>query len=841
MAKQKSAQKLEWETPPDRKPKLIGSGSHIRTLLPNGLVISRTGAVYLTRKVPLQAVENAKSVNAKMEALEPLFEVLDELSTLVPLGGPKMRHLMRKNYRKYELFGVNIPKAFDPKAASLEQKTMLKEQFSNVLTDRRLLLISVQLRDKISLDQGLKQAVDSLVESMIYAEVPLQDFEADRQRVEGILSGAGLQVPTADEIKFADSFFNHGDHANVLRLAHGEHVHIFANEDSGLMAERAGLDDCSKWPDIPGHHALSVASVNGFDFDFIPPEDHRAQWATALFREDALAITIRGAIEPAVVTRAELRRRRAQYISDIDERVSQNKMDKAEQEEHLKLLENVETAYANDDAPATSVDTSILVVFDGVLDKLQGSVSAVTDLRLVPDLQAEALEEMLPYSPFTVNPLLQDLPVQTIAASGIQGLCQVGDSSGAHIGFTENDRQAVYESGDSKIYKQVEPLILNMGKTGSGKSMFMVWKAIQHHMSLTSKGKPRPQVVIDPKMGSDYSKVFEFFGAQIISLDDIVKNDGIYDPLRFAKTTDAGISLATTMLISVNPWGVDKPQAFESALLGALNYGVRNGARCTGEALLKALHGQRIDNEIFSKIMEHRENSVMFQAIVGMSPISEPLSLHDGLTYIRTGDQYLDLPNPGLKNFKDETSIEQRVAMSLVRMMVFGSMMALAYREGKVHLDESWVFLMAGQSELSIASRTARSMEVTFDLYSQTLTDVVDAGLKQYVSRGYLLGMDKEEAKVAFDVFGIEHNEQLLNRMSARANKDSGVVDDFDNYVTYPNFDSFRPLFQEERRHGIVKKTLVRGPLALVIDLSGKIATTEITIPAPIAQLIEAR
>lgn len=841
MAKQKSTPTLEWENAPDRKPRLIGSGSHIRTLLPNGLVISRTGAVYLTRKVPLQAIENSKSIEAKIDAMMPLFEVLDELSTLVPLGGPKMRHLMRKNYRRFEMIAVNIPKPFEPKAASLKQKVLLKESFSDVLTDRRYLLLSVQLRDKISLDQGIKEAVDSLVESMIYAEVPLQDFEADRKRVEGILSGAGLQIPTADEIKFADAFFNHGDHANVLRLAHGEHVHIFDNEDSGLMAQRAGLDDCSQWPDIPGHHALSVASVNGFDFDFIPPEDYRAQWATALFREDALAITIRGSIEPAVVTRAELRRRRGQYISDIEERVSQNKMNKVEQDEHLQLLEDVESAYSNDDAPATSVDTSILVVFDGVIDKVQSNISTVTDLRVVTDLQAEALEEMLPFSPFSVNPLLQDLPIQTIAASGIQALCQVGDPSGAHVGFTENDRQAVYESPDSKLYKLAEPLILNMGKTGTGKSSHMVWKSIQHNMSFTSKGKPRPQVVIDPKMGSDYSKAFEFFGAQIVSLDDIVKNDGIYDPLRFAKTADTGISLAASMLISVNPWGVENPQVFESALLGALNFGVRNGARCTGEALVIALHGQRLDNDIFHKIMDHRENSVVFQAIVGLSPVSEPLSLHDGLTYIRTGDQYLDLPDPSKMRGNEQPSIEQRVAMALVRMMVFGSMMALAYREGKVHLDESWIFLMGGSGELSMASRTARSMEVTFDLYSQTLTDVVAAGLKQYVSRAYLFGMDKEEAKAAFDVFGIEHDEHLLNRMSARAQKDVGVVDDFDNYVKQPNYESFRPLFREERKRGVVKRELVRGPLAVVTDLAGKMAVTEVTIPKAVMALIDTK
>ncbi|MGP4994604.1 ATP-binding protein [Glutamicibacter ardleyensis] len=840
MAKQSKGQTLDWANAPDRKKKQIGAGSHIRTLLPNGMVISRTGAVFLTRKVPLQPVANAKSIQDKLDAMQPLFELLDEVSTLVPLGGIKTRHMMRSNYRKYEVIGVNIPKLFNPKGVSLEHRTMLREQFPDTQTDRRLVLVTVQLRDKLSLDQGWKQAVESLVESLTFGETPLNDFESDRQRVESIMSGAGLQVPTADEIKFADAFFNHGNHANVLRLPHGKHVHIFANEDSGLMAERAGLKDCSKWPDIPGHHALTIASVNGFDFDFIPPEDKRAQWATELFRDDAIAITIRGSIEPAKVTREELRRRRKQYVADIEERFSQNKMDKAEQDAHLQLLEDVETAYASEDAPATSVDTSILVAFDGVIDQMKEGKSAVTDLRIIPDFQDEALEEMLPYSPISVNPLLQDLPVQTIAGSGIQGLSQVGDPTGALVGFSEDDRQPSYESSDSKVYKQREPIIANIGNTGSGKSMFMVWKSLQHNQSFTSKGKRRPQVVIDPKMGSDYSKVYEFFGAQVVSLDDLVQNDGIFDPIRFAKTTDAGISLATSMLMSINPWGVDDPGKYETVLLGALHYGVRNGGRCIGEALTHALHGQRISNDIVAPIMDHRENSVMFQAVIGMSPVSKALNLHDGLTYIRTGDQYLDLPDPSrINDLVKSTSIEQRVAMAVVRMMVFGSMMALAYRESKVHLDEAWVFV--GSRELDSAARTAREMEVTFDLYSQTISEMVKSGLTQYVTRGYLLSMGLEEAKVAFDVFGIEHDPDLLRRITAKSEKDVGVVDDYENYDSQPNFDSFKPLFAESRRRGIVEKRLVRGSIALAIDLSGKCAPIEITIPAPIAELISSK
>lgn len=837
----KSSQAFEWEHAPDRIRKLAGSGSHIRTLLPNGLVIPRTGGVYLTRKVPLQPVDNAKTTTAKMESLQPLFEVLDELSSLVPISGIKSRNMMRKNYRKYELLGVNIPEIFNPHGASLQHKQLLKEQYSDLRTDRRLLLMSVKLSDSFGGDQGFGKAVESVVESMIYGGAPLSDYEPDREKVESIFASAGFQVPTAEEIKFADSFFNHGKHANVVRLPHSKHMHIFDGEDSARMAERAGKEDCTKWPDIPGHHALTIASVNGFDFDFIEPEDSASQWATELYRDDALAISIKGSIEPAEVTRAELRRRRSQYISDIEERVASGKMDKAEQEEHLTLLEDVESAYARKDAPASSVDTSILVAFDGVVDRLKTGKSAMTDLRTVDDLQAEALEEMLPYSPLTVNPLLQDLPAQTIAGSGINGLTQAGDPSGAFIGMTESDNQALYETADVKAYKHKEPIIATIGNTGSGKSMFMVWKSIQFDMACTREGKKIPQVVIDPKMNSDYSEVYEFFGAQVVSLDTLLSNDGIFDPLRFAQTTDAGIALAVSMLISINPWGISNPAQHEAKLREALLYGVNSGEICTGAALRTALYNQRIHQEIVGPILDYRATSVMFQAIVGESPSTEALRFHDGLTYIRTGQQYIDLPDPQQKDTIKNSIIEQKVAMALVRMMVFGSLMALANRGGKVYLDEAWVFLLAGTQELQTVARTARSMEVTFDMFSQTMADVVQAGLRQYITRGYILSSGKDEAKVALDLFGIEDRDGLLNRLTAKSEVAVGAVSAEEDYEKPPNYDSFKPLFFEERRRGIVRKTFKRAPLAIAVDFSGKMAITELMVPPDIVRMMDQR
>jgi hypothetical protein len=54
-----------------------------------------------------------------------------------------------------------------------------------------------------------------------------------------------------------------------------------------------------------------------------------------------------------------------------------------------------------------------------------------------------------------------------------------------------------------------------------------------------------------------------------------------------------------------------------------------------------------------------------------------------------------------------------RVAAGLVRMMLRGATMALAGRDGIVCLDEAWVFLGAGKTEVDRLARLAGSQRVS--------------------------------------------------------------------------------------------------------------------------------
>ena len=92
-----------------------------------------------------------------------------------------------------------------------------------------------------------------------------------------------------------------------------------------------------------------------FDLGDTPATTAKARWAEALVTAGALAVSVRGLVEPARITRAELRRRRRQYLQDVTERYQAGKMSDGQQEETLAELEAIENAYAQG-GPPTLVD-----------------------------------------------------------------------------------------------------------------------------------------------------------------------------------------------------------------------------------------------------------------------------------------------------------------------------------------------------------------------------------------------------------------------------------------------------------------------------------------------------
>lgn len=282
-----------------------------------------------------------------------------------------------------------------------------------------------------------------------------------------------------------------------------------------------------------------------------------------------------------------------------------------------------------------------------------------------------------------------------------------------------------------------------------------------------------PTVFIDPKNhvdGEGHGPTVRAMGGQVASLDDLLQADGVFDAIRVMKGTREGstgaIQQATELLLQINPWGPDRDR-YEVKLTDAIRYGVEEcGAVTTGQALQYAYENGILKGyeDIYLKCEDLRKANSQFSAIYGHDPDTESLSTYDGLTLIEVGSTHLPIPEPG----QAATMITQRVAMALVRMMVFGSATALTGRSGVVMLDEAWTFLSAGRSEVERLGRLARSQRVLPILLTQRVTDALEAGLAGYISRGIILHIsDPDEAKSACDLFKVEATQERLERIMA--------------------------------------------------------------------------
>lgn len=366
--------------------------------------------------------------------------------------------------------------------------------------------------------------------------------------------------------------------------------------------------------------------------------------------------------------------------------------------------------------------------------------------------------------------------------------------------LTVSDPDAVYLTGE--------------GFLPTSNTQALLWWAYQ------GSEMGQPQVILDPKPGSDHTEAIKGKNTLIASLDELSEADGIFDPLRFAATPQAGIDMATSLLTQVNPWG-DNRENYSTPLAKALYAGVQSGATCVGEALLRARGLDRMETQMIDQVFDLAEASPMFRACVGMNNSSPGMRTSDGITYIKVGDANLELPAQNQSTF--EMTPTERASLALIRMMIFGSSMALTGRNGVLHADEAWTFLKAGPQEIERLGRLARSQGVLPILYTQRVTDATEHNLQNYISRGLILGIrDPEEAYAACALFGLEPTPERIERITAGSTKGGTVGDEGDT----PNFDSLRPL-----REGAGGR-VIRGSVAIYSDLSGDRANT-IEIPIP--------
>lgn len=812
MARQKSGVVLRHDPFGGGEPKWPTT---MRSRTRDGRLVGTPGAgVWLYKRVPLSAVTDAKTLRKQLAASDPLLAAYESIAAITPIRGGNRRSMVRANYRHAHTLMLNVPQFFNP-PHDHPVADQLRQDYGDIAVENRVLLFGVRLRDQILGKQGFRGAVDSVMETLRTGGTPLEDFDEDFERVDAALTRAGLVSASAEDIRMANAWFNYGLASDPVIYPQMDSLTIFSRPATAKYA-REHLHDLpqEQWPEMDGYHQISMAAVQDIDLEYTPADTYQAMWGTQLLDAGAAAISIHGLIEPARITRKEVESQQKRYIEDINERHRNNKIDKDEQNQMLAELESINAMYGSGRAPSTLVDASITVAFGQVVEDMEDVLGANSPVTLNPmtNRQPAALAETWPCSNIRANPHRLDLPTTVVAYSGLVSLSRVGDrpkNGAALVGFTEQDNQPAWFDPRAAYSADKPPLVLGAGASGSGKSLLMLHLADQFARAGT------PTIIIDPKVDSDHATAVHNSGGQVVSLDDLLSADGVFDPLRFGMSPDTAVDLAASMLQQVNPWG-DQRSNFEVPSAVAIAHGVDNGATCTGQALQMALDDGVAPPEMVEPVLALARSSAQFRAMCGIDPKSEALRVADGITYIRVGQANLALPEPGAT----DVGLTQRVSVNLVRLMVSGSAMALTGRNGVVMLDEAWVFFGSGNTELERLARVARSQTVTVMLFTQRVSDATVAGIDEHISSGFILPLKRSEATAACQILGLEPTEDRLRRLTAQA-----TIGDNDRGDTQPNWDSMLALHRPGTRQ------VIRGSVALYADIHDRVVPIEIKVP----------
>lgn len=795
--------------------KLIGrdvvSPTAWRKLTSDGVYVGADRSAWLYRRVPTANVLDA-------DPDQVVFGGTALLNTLVGVGDRSKAQVLRRNvakggYRPVHLLATNIPQPFVPPRNDLAGELRRFYPPDRTPVPNRVVSIGVPLLSSAGLaDKSLWGKVVSVAQFLAAGASDVFDrdaFAGDLAVFGDVFTRAGLTAMSSQELRQQNAWWNWGRWTDTPILRHMDHLHVATEASSiGLLETLSSSGvECDEWARrVPGHHALSYAAVYDWEDDTLEAADPRALWASRLFQCGAVAISVRGLLEPSKVTRMEIERSKKRVLGDMQERADGGKLQRIELADRYADLEAIEAELTLGRTP-TVIDARVTVAFNGS-DIDWERISQLTGLSLRPldARQGQAHSEMQPTSPVRANPHLHDVSAGTLAYAGFGAQTDLGDAEGALMGWTAGEGRPVYLSPDAASAADSAPAMLVAGATGSGKT------ALMQKLAWMFSKLGRPVIVVNPKQGDSIAPFAEALGGQVVTIDSLVTSDGALDPFRYAGPNEAP-SLALSFLSSVNPFGSEL-RNIEVTLAGALRFGAERGAKCTVQALEIAHQHQVCSDFVLSKVVELYNADPMFRLGCGRDPFGEPLRTTSRLTLIETGNAYFDIPQADTPF--SEYTLPQRVSMAALRLLVLSSGYALANRGGVVFFDEAWI-LMTGngaRSELDRLGRLARSWNFLPVLLTQRVQDAVRAELTGFFSRIIGLALPREEAAAACELMRIQPAEWRVSRWAAPA----GDPDGFRAY-----------------RDGAGR--VVRGSRCYLMDLRGRVGVVEIDLPGEMLKL----
>ena len=816
------------------------SESFISPLSENGLLRSSdtAGGVWLYAKIPSTVpLATSATKTDRLNASDSLLGFFNQLAGLVNTGGLKYRNLLSDQYREYHILASSMPTLFTVPARMEHTRLgdwQTLKYAGSLLTRKKFAFIGVKLNAHMPTTHGgvLSRVLTSLDDFAYSTKNHVEAFTnytEDATLIEQIMVASGLKpFSQMDSVEFDESvhllksWWVSDAHSDSLPiLVENDHLHFFPNIQSCRLAKRLYEDgqDCDLW-DIPVQYPASLFFARSSTFENDAVDAQGLQWVAQLLSDwraggcAALGVSIRGRVEPSLVTGKEILRNRKNMREIIDQRVKHGHEATDDQETLLASVDYEQSLYAKANMPATLIDTSVCVAMSGKPDEARGVLARIPSIDFVNRNtgveQLMAFKSMQACSPVRVRPYELHWSATVVSGSGVAADSRAGDQQGALLGLSESDRRPVFLSPRMVQDTDSKPMMAVVGMTGSGKTMLIMNLALQWSLQV-------PVVFLDPKQGQDLSAGVQAVGGRTFSMDTAFSK-GVFDPLSVMDSPASAQNMATHLLTSVLFEGDPDRTHKETVLRTLLGWGVKYGRQTTGSALLSAVQAYEdkvgelagLDRQTVHEIVDLVEtlaaNDELLPLLVNMDETPVRLGKLDGLSYFRSGQLNLNPPSDA------SSTVSGRLQQWLLRMMVFGMGQAVMGRDGMVILDEAWMALGKGAGDtVDEWGRLARSQRFTPVLASQKVDEFMDAGLAGAISRVLLLAMDKvsvqgEEspAEKALRLAGVEDPDGWLTH---RLGADATVGDD---EFSSPNWESLRALKQNGK--------VVRGSVSVFSD-----------------------
>lgn len=834
-----------------------------------------TGDVWLYAAIPqienlMGGTDNQHRIDAKQQ-LQHFFE---GLAALVPHAAMQRRDMLKRYYREIHLLTSSMSVRYRPPRS--ERGTLIGEEqsyaYGDYFTRKQFAVIGVKLipsgratkhdRHK-SLLTRIMDWFDSVAFSIANGCQPFEDYLEDEDIIESIMSEAGLRPFSRMDATEFEHIRNQMETWWVSRptsnglpiIAEYDHVHFFPNEGRCQDAKnKYNRDvDCVDW-NIDGEYPATVCALKSTSFNHTPIENPSSLWIANLMASargggaSAMAVSVRGIVEPAKVTAQEIRRNKRTLDETVGAREEKGHDATGDMLDAQENLHEGNDLYRLRSVPPTLTETSVFACVAGRADRAARNLEYVPYVDFVAlnsaNQQLMAFKSMQACSDVRLIPYERHLSSTCLSGGGAGSLAVAGDDDGALVGFTEANRQPVYVGPSIASVKDKRPAMLIIGDTASGKSMLMTKLCYEWSLINTPDGKRTPVILFNPKKGNDFEDAVTAVGGTVVRLDSEVAN-GTFDPFNVIPNQDEALQTATTMIADILKMSNDSVED-ELAVSCMLKYGLSRGMQCCGTMVACAardyLEYQRkgVDPEhlpdgnilpantlaMADKIRRALSTNQFLRLIFGTEDGTKPLRVSEGWTLVNAGNRNI-MPEPNSR-----ASMTGRIQQWAMFMIVMGSFSAVEERDGVVAVDEAWSILDPDSPTCALIDqklRTARSMRVTPVFASQKVKEFIGANMVGGFSRAFLLSMSDTSdekaspARLALKLLDIrDENDVILNRMRADAEKDNGD----------PNWSSLKALYNSGTRDNI------RGSVAYFIDGEKQPTPIEIVIPPDLLRKI---